>query len=266
VEPGERRGETDLLSASSNDWQEASDRGPGTLESLKVLTWNLNGRAPAKTWDYIDRSLGADVMFVQEAAPINEQGFGPDQWLWTEIGENSRFEDAGKYRWASGIRVRSGSLSTIDTKSLGPGWVVGATYEGAKRPITLINVHIQLFPGERYATTTLEDTIAALEGPLSSQDVIFGGDLNVDRLMDDVYDTQRHGKALDRLETLGLFHVNSLLPKGTRTWRKGKHPYQDDHFFVSESLKESIEDVRVVVGSRTAALSDHYPLMLELHL
>lgn len=233
---------------------------------MRVLTWNLNGRAPAQTWDYIDRFLGADVMFVQEAAAITGEGFGGDQWLWTEIGENSRFKDAGKYRWATGIRARSGRLSTINTTSLGPGWVVGATYEGAKRPITLINVHIELFPGKQYATTTLENTIAALEGPLRSQDVIFGGDLNVDRLFDEVYGSQRNGRALERLEALGLFHVNSLLPKGTRTWRKSKHPYQDDHLFVSESLRESVEDVCVVVGSRAAALSDHYPLVLELRL
>lgn len=239
---------------------------PETVGALKVLTWNLNGRAPTETWEYIDRSLGADVMFVQEAQAINGKGFGPDQWLWAEIGENSRFKEDGKYRWATGIRVRSGRLSTIDTTSLGPGWVVGATYEGAKRPITLINVHIQLFPGERYATTTLENTIAALEGPLRSGDVIFGGDLNVDRLFDEVYGTQRNGEALGRLEALGLFHVNSLLPKGTRTWQEGEHPYQDDHFFVSESLRESIEDVHVVVGSRAADLSDHYPLLLELRL
>lgn len=239
---------------------------PETEEFLKVLTWNLNGRAPGRTWEYIDRSLGADVMFVQEASAVNGQGFDPDRWLWTEIGENSRFKEDGEYRWATGIRVRSGRLRTIDTSSLGPGWVVGATYEGAKRPITLINVHIQLFPGERWATTTLKNTIAELEVSLRGQDVIFGGDLNVDRLMDDVYDTQRHGEALDSLEALGLFHVNSLLPKGTRTWRKGKNPYQDDHFFVSESLKEAIEDVHVVVGSKTATLSDHYPLLLELRL
>jgi endonuclease/exonuclease/phosphatase family metal-dependent hydrolase len=240
---------------------EQGQRGP-----LKVLTWNLNGRAPAETWEYIDRSLGADVMLVQEAAAISRPGFGPDQWLWTEIGENSKYKDAGKYKWATGIRVRSGRLSTIDTTSLGPGWVVAATYEGATRPITLINVHVELFPGKRYATTTLENTIAELEGPLGSQDVIFGGDLNVDRLFDEVYGTQRNAVALGRLEALGLFHVNSLLPKGTRTWRKGENPYQDDHFFVSESLKESIEDIHVVVGRRTADLSDHYPLLLELRL
>jgi endonuclease/exonuclease/phosphatase family metal-dependent hydrolase len=231
---------------------------------VKVVTWNLNGRPPAQMWEYIDRSLGADVMLVQEAVATTGPGFGPDQWLWKEIGENSKYKDAGKYRWATGIRVRSGRLSPIDTTSLGPGWVVGATYEVDGRPITLINVHIELFPGRRYATTTLEYTIDALEGPLRSRHVIFGGDLNVDRLFDEVYGTRRNGRALDRLEALGLFHVNSLLPKGTRTFLKSKHPYQDDHLFVSESLRESIEDVRVIVGSRTAALSDHYPLLLDL--
>lgn len=95
---------------------------------------------------------------------------------------------------------------------------------------------------------------------------MFGGDLNVDRLYGEVIGTRRHAEALDRVEELGLFHVNSLLPQGARTYRESKHPYQDDHFFVSESLRGAIEDVAVLIGSRTAASSDHYPLLLELRL
>ena len=49
--------------------------------SVRVLTWNLNGRAPVQSWEYVDRFLGADVMFVQEAVATTGQGFGPDQWL-----------------------------------------------------------------------------------------------------------------------------------------------------------------------------------------
>jgi endonuclease/exonuclease/phosphatase family metal-dependent hydrolase len=232
---------------------------------VRVLTWNLNGREPNAIWTYIDQTLEADVMFVQEAVATSGESFGPDQWLWREIGRNSKYGAAGKYRWATGIRVRSGQLSAIDTTALGPGWVMGAIHEVGGEQITLISAHIELIPG-RYATSTLEKTIQALGRPLSSPYVIFGGDLNVDRLFDRVYGTRRHVKALESIESLGLFHVNSLLPSGTRTYLKSANPYQDDHLYVSESLKESIEDVRVIVGSRTAALSDHYPLILDLRL
>jgi hypothetical protein len=234
---------------------------------VKVITWNVNGRPPRATWEYIDRFLGADIAFVQEAVAVTGPGFGPGQWLWEEIGANSKYKDRGRYQWATGIRARSGGLAPMDTSPLGPGWVVGATCELAGQPITLINVHIELFPDRcRLATATLNHTIDALAEHLGSPNVIFGGDLNVDRLMDGIHGGHRNAKVLDRLENLGLFDVNRLLPQKTRTFRGSDRPYQDDRLFVSESLKELIDDVRVIMGTRTAALSDHYPVVLELRL
>lgn len=229
----------------------------------RLLTWNLNGRMPGPTWAYIDGSLQPDVMFVQESAASSGPGFDSSRWLWQEIGDNSRFGPEGRYTWATGIRVRSGSLTQIDTSTLGPGWVIAVAHEVEGRALTLVNAHIEI---DGYATETLKRTISVLEPVLEREDVVFGGDFNVDRLYGEVHGTPRHAEALDRVLELGLFHVNSLLPPGTRTYRKSKHPYQDDHFFVSQSLRDAIEDVAVVVGSRTAALSDHYPVLLELRL
>jgi hypothetical protein len=72
----------------------------------------------------------------------------------------------------------------METSSLGPGWVVGARCEFGGQLMTLINVHIELFPDRsRLATETLGHTIDALAEHLASPNVIFGGDLTVDRLM-----------------------------------------------------------------------------------
>lgn len=228
---------------------------------MKILTWNVQGRNPTEqTWAYID-SLRPDIVFVQEAVAPTGPGFDSDRWLWKQIGDNSRFGSSKPYWWATGIRVSLGRLNPLDTSTLGPGWVVGATYEAEGRTLTLINAHIEIV---ETATATLLHTVTELEQVLRSDDVVFGGDLNVDRVYGEVHGTLRHAEALDRVGELGLFHVNELLPSGTRTFVT--HPYQDDHFFVSESLRDAIEDVTVLVGSRAATLSDHYPLLLELLL
>jgi endonuclease/exonuclease/phosphatase family metal-dependent hydrolase len=152
-------------------------------------------------------------------------------------------------------------LEPIAFEELGPGWVLGARYRSDGPDLTLINVHVQ-FSDIRFSTDTLHQVIDIVEPRLSDGDVIFAGDLNVDARWDDVHGTTRHRQVLQRLTETGLFHANSLLPPGTYT--NQKHPYQIDHFFVSGSLRESIEDVRVIVGSRVSALSDHYPLVLDL--
>lgn len=234
---------------------------------MRLLTWNLNRRPPEPTWAYVDSVFRPDVAFVQEAVkPPDVVEFSPDRWMWEEIGDNSRFGAAGKYGWATGIYARSGGLKPLRFPSLGPGWVVGATLTFQGRQLTLINVHVELDKDDGYATTTLARIISELGDMVRGPDVIFGGDLNVDRLLDEVYGGRRHSEILSRLEKQGLFHVNSRLPKGTRTNAMSKHPYQIDHFFVSESLRESIEDVQVVAGSRIRSLSDHFPVLLDLNL
>jgi endonuclease/exonuclease/phosphatase family metal-dependent hydrolase len=156
-------------------------------------------------------------------------------------------------------------LTPLEFPSLVPGWVVGTRLELGDRHLTLVNVHVEL-DSDGLATTTLTRIIAELGDVLGGPDVIFGGDLNVDPLIDEVYGGHRHSEVLGRLRELGLFHVNSQLPPGVRTNAKSKHPFQIDHLFVSESLRESVEDVQVVVGSRILTLSDHFPLLLDLNL
>lgn len=231
---------------------------------MRVLTWNVHRRNPGPTWSYIHSYLQPDVAFVQEA-PRQKKPELLSDWLWSEIGENSRWRAKGKYHWASGVGVFTGRLEPLVFEGLGSGWVVAARLAAGDRMLTLINGHMEYGQG-LFATTSLHKVIDAVAPQLSGDDVILGGDLNVDPLWDDLHATRRHREVLKRLTDLGLFHVNTLLPKGTRTNRVSKHPYQIDHFFVSESLREIVRDVRVIVGSGVAVLSDHYPLLLDLDL
>jgi endonuclease/exonuclease/phosphatase family metal-dependent hydrolase len=92
--------------------------------------------------------------------------------------------------------------------------------------------------------------------------LILGGDLNADVSFDEKYGTRRHSIAFQRIEDLGLWHCNRLIPPGRRGTFRRDPSVMDDHLFVSRSLTDGVVSCEVLRDERNP--SDHYPVIVEI--
>ena len=131
--------------------------------------------------------------------------------------------------------------------------------------LTLISVHVELDADGR-SIPILHRMLSDLTPTLEKRrgKVVMGGDLNADPRFDEQYGTRRHALAFERIEDLGLWHCNRLIPPGQRRTFRGrsKGPVMDDHLFVRKSMAERVVSCDVKVDE--AAPGDHYPVVLEM--
>ena len=229
---------------------------------MRFCTWNMNRRSPARVWPIIEQRIDPDFAFVQEAQ--EPKHLAQERVIWRAIGTNSRYGEKGRYHWATGIYSKEKPLRQLTAGELGHGWIVVAETDTSEGTLTLISIHVEP-PLVGFYTESLDRILSELTPLLEEEGrlIVLGGDLNVDVLLDEVKGTTHNRRVIDRIEGFGLFHCNSLLPDGTRTFLTSEQPYQDDHLFVSRALA-SRASCRVLDDGDMSQFSDHYPLILEL--
>lgn len=224
---------------------------------MRIVTWNMANRTGA--WRYLLDVIRPDYALLQEGQRREEF---PGHCCWKPIGENSlKYGEKGRYRWGSAVWSRDHDLSEVALPTH-EGWVqIASTLEN--EPLTLISIHVELDKDGRSIPTLhriLSDLTPVLEQTPSG--LILGGDLNADMAFDEQYKTRRHAIAFERIEDLGLWHCNRLIPPARRRTFRRHGAVMDDHLFVSRSLMNRVLSCDVIADD--GAPGDHYPVVLEL--
>jgi endonuclease/exonuclease/phosphatase family metal-dependent hydrolase len=225
---------------------------------MKVITWNIHLKTDkSKLWDYIDNEIKPDILLLQECRgyPSSYQAVG------RHIG--------GSRLWGSMVLSKKYSLEPIHiTNHI--GWVVGAKLEIEDHKLLVFSIHAKLKDISRYVVPHLRnifnDIMMSVDG---SQYIVIGGDFNAARLYDEVYfhpAEYKHRNFFNWLETeLNLISVTGN--EETQTMRgNSKHPYQNDHIYVSKSMSDLLTNSQVLADDVISKLSDHNPVAADFNL
>jgi len=225
---------------------------------MKVVTWNIDFKTDkSQLWDYIDTEIHPDILFVQECKeyPSSYQGIG------RHIG--------GTRLWGSVVLSKKYSLEPIYLPNH-LGWVTGAKLEIEDYPVLVFSVHAKLKNIGGYVVPHLTHIFTEIMLAVDDYEyLVIGGDFNAARLYDDVYPQpaqNQHRTFFNWLEReLHLMSVTGQ--EETQTMRgKSKHPYQNDHIYVSKSMSELLTHAQVLADDVICKLSDHNPVAAEFNL
>jgi exonuclease III len=246
------------------------------LPALRLVAYNFLGGGSARRagqWSRVVGALAPDLVFGQECRPPEES---PGERFRPDAGDSFLWRPARPGRWGSGVLLRAARLVPIDVPQY-DGWVVGGELRSARwsaRPVRIFSVHGPAGEGG-YVRTMHEilDRIVRLRG---RADLVLGGDFNVAvgyRPVEDGVPSSRRGRELlDRLGgELDLIacwqtaHPGRPLAQTLRWSANPTTPYHCDGIFVPRAWRPRLASCRVVQGSRWKQLSDHNPVVAELH-
>jgi len=109
---------------------------------------------------------------------------------------------------------------------------------------------------------------AAASAFLLGAAVVIIADLNTARLAEKVWPGYDHGSFWERMEQGALVDCcQRVNMKELQTFfrKNSKHPFQDDHLFISRILALGLKRCDVIHTDVTRRVSDHIPLFIELN-
>jgi endonuclease/exonuclease/phosphatase family metal-dependent hydrolase len=271
--------------------------------NLNRATWQGRHRFPTSdaharaAWEEVG-SLNVDVALLQEATPppgdltrppSATQPAGLEREDWRSLPGPMRW-------WCSAVAAWSVDLQapTVEDRSE-PLYVSqkGAYAVGVvtihDTPVVVASVYALWDYGwlrqgtkPRYAHTSLHRAISDLTPILDTADhrmsVILGGDFNTSSQFPSPH-REAFRTVHDRLSGLGLHNVSlraddealEHCPCADEPCRhvqtyEGPVPYQDDYVYMSEDLVHRTRLVKIERTAAVEAVSDHFPLLVEIDL
>jgi endonuclease/exonuclease/phosphatase family metal-dependent hydrolase len=199
-------------------------------------------------WHYLLTTLKPDVACVQEALASADRlvaSYGTIVWSKTKPG-------------GTGVFVRHSVKPTATPASLRGSYVAGVRVPLGSGSLRVFSVHVG--PESWKNQETFEPWLIS---QVQAEPTVVGGDINTSRAY-----SARHAAFLTHLIEAGVHDCH---------WAKHKHEvpsfwgrqsrvakYQDDHWFASRTLADSISDCWIEVNPLTRILSDHGPVVLSL--
>ncbi len=211
-------------------------------------------------WDCFIDETDADVYMFQEGRPLQEMIDGKNM-VWNAIG--------GKRDWGSGVYSNKYHLSeeNIDTQFKGVFTI--ASIE--KINMTLISMYGLMTNG--YSVPNLHrifsDLTFLLNGQINGKRrIVLGGDLNASTQFDLIQKNNSHQIFFDRVEDFGLRDVYKL--SGCKThiqtlrYKRSKKPWQNDYFFISNTISRKFKGYKILDNERVREYSDHNMVVIEI--
>jgi len=236
---------------------------------IRIATWNMAYWSHKKyfdeTWNYFLNEIDADFFFFQEARPCKKIKDSKKYLVWNEIG--------GTRHWGSGIYSKKYELSeeNIKTEFKGVFTIANTKIEDAK--LTLISLYGLMT--DTYSITNLHKILSDLTCIFNGQmngkrKIILGGDFNASIQFDSIQKNNSHKIFFDRLEDFKLndcFKLsNKEFPVQTHRHPKSKVKWQNDYFFISESISKRLISCEIIDNDKTLKYSDHNPIVITLDL
>lgn len=171
-----------------------------------------------------------------------------------------------RQNWGTAIYSRNLSLKEvkIDTYS---GRIVAAKVPHSYEEITVVSIHAPIIGGRVFPY--LDEIFDEIEEILAGHTFIVGRDLNTARLAEKVWPGHGHGSFFERLAESMFFDCHWKFQHGEQQtfFRSGvKHPFQDDHLFVSYNLAKRVTSCDVLNNESIRGVSDHIPVYAEIDL
>lgn len=229
---------------------------------MKVVSWNIDCKAEQNgVWSDIINEIDPDLALLQECR-IPKINFEEDSSIMLNtIG--------GTRNWGSCIYSKRNKIKELDIDPLYRGWVALGEVATSLGPILIVSLHAKL-AGVKYVVPYLTELLGSIRQLIGRyQYAIVAGDLNAARLYDEIYRHPKYAKhqlLFDFIEKeLGLVDCHFIRHgKEIQTMRgKSKHPYQNDHIFVSKPLSEMATSCEVLSNDKILTLSDHNPVIAE---
>jgi exonuclease III len=225
---------------------------------LKVVTWNQgywqHRSTKDKAWDYLRKQIRPDLALLQEVGP-------------TSLDKNEYFTLKKVHQnWGTALYTRNMTLEELAIAEEYPGRVSAASFEiTPNQKAIAVSVHAPIIEG--YVFPHLDRIFDEIERMVSGKTFIVGGDLNTARLAEKVWPRHGHGPFFERLSKSRFFDCHqALLGTEEQTiFRKGsKHPFQDDHLFVSHDLASQVKSCFTLDNETIRSLSGHIPVVTHL--
>lgn len=237
---------------------------------MKIATWNIpysfrSASSHDNAWKYYLDEISADYYLFQEAHPPE---WVADEYnlVWEKIGETRA--------WGSGVVSKDYPLREVEIDTEFRGAVMVAESEfSSEREFILISLYglLEDIGGNVYSIPNLHRMLSDLTALLTygKRNVILGGDLNASEQIDDVYNLGTHRIFFDRLEAFGL--TNCFEPFYDDYIQTHRHPksdreWQNDYFFISDKLADSLHSCKVIDNEDVRKHSDHNPVLITLRL
>ena len=241
---------------------------------IKIATWNMaywqHKRLHDEAWNCFLNETKADIFLFQEGKPNETIRDQKDYLIWNEIGRNRD--------WGSGIYSPKYRLfeENVETQFKGV-FSIGNTYINNEK-ITLISLYGLMESGgptNGYSITNLHRMLSDLTGLFNGhikgkRKIILGGDLNASKQFDEIQKNNSHKIFFDRIEDFGLNDVYKLSGNKSfvQTLRhvKSKIPWQNDYFFISNSLVKKFTEYEIIDNEEIKKFSDHNILVIQMEL
>lgn len=227
--------------------------------ALRVITWNLgywqHRTAHEKTWAYLRNELKPDLALLQEAHPV--ELCDEEHMLFKKIHQD----------WGTAVYTRNMPLKEFPLESKYPGRTATAQLELEQdKEAIVISIHAPIIGGRIFPH--LDEIFQEVEKAVSGKTFIIGGDLNTARLAETVWPGHGHGPFFQKLAKSIFFDCHHKLhtnEEQTYFRPNSKHPFQDDHLFVSHNLADHVKSCHALSNETTRSISDHVPLVAEIN-
>jgi len=170
--------------------------------------------------------------------------------------------------WGTAVYARNIPLKDFLLESKYPSRIATAQLElRERRKAIVISIHAPIIRGRVFPH--LETIFQEIEKAVSGKTFIVGGDLNTAKLAEKVWPRHGHGPFFEKLrqsiffDCHHKFHTNE---EQTYFRPNSKHPFQDDHLFVSHDLANYVTSCQVLNNEATRSISDHVPLVAEFNI
>jgi len=224
---------------------------------MKVVTWNLgywqHKSHHDEAWAYLRDEIKPDLALLQEVDPpqLKER----EHLLFRVIRQN----------WGTALYTKNMSLEELQVKGYPNRVVAGLMESLSGRRIAAVSVHAPIIGNRVFPY--LDKIFDEIEGLIGNHSFVVGGDLNTARLAEKIWPGHGHGPFFERMAKSVFFDcVMKFHDVEQQTFfRKGvKHPWQDDHLFVSRDLANQVKSCYVLKNDVTLEVSDHIPVVAEI--
>ena len=241
---------------------------------IKIATWNMaywqHKKLHDETWNCFLNQIEADIFLFQEGRPTEAIKDQKNHLVWNEIG--------GKRDWGSGIYSPKYELleENIETQFKGV-FSIGNTQINNEK-ITLISLYGLMEnsdPTKGYSISNLHRMLSDLTGLFNGhiegkRKIIMCGDLNASTQFDEMQKNNSHKILFNRIDDFGLKDVYQLSGNKshvqTLRYARSQKPWQNDYFFVSNSLVKKFTKYEIINNEEIRKFSDHNVVIIEMEL
>lgn len=225
---------------------------------MRIITWNmgywLHRTHHAAAWEFLRQILRPDIALLQEVNPP------------TLAGDESLVFQQVHGGWGTALYARGIVLRAVGLSVEYPGRVAGAVATlAAGSELFLASIHAPIIRNRVFPH--LSRIVEQIDAATRGRPAILGGDLNSARLAEAVWPGYGHGPFFDHMDRSRFVNCCwRIHGRELQTVFKpnAKHPFQDDHLFVTDDLAPGLVACDVADNSTTRTVSDHIPLVVEL--